>query len=116
MQPLTRVYYFDDGTDEQIFFNSIATIKEKISKGMRINVNEVLLMYLDYFIQAFHSGKKVCNIVNDASNVLTPDQVMIGVPESLREIKFALVAHNIPKQLFVLLKPIPTTPFAFAFQ
>jgi len=72
---------------------------------MRINVNEVLLMYLDYFFQAFHSGRKVCNIVNDASNILTPDQVMIGVSESLREIKFALVAHNIPKQLFVLLKP-----------
>ena len=91
-------------------------IKEKISKGMRINVNEVLLMYLDYFFQAFHSGRKVCNIVNDASNILTPDQVMIGVPESLRVIKFALVAHNIPKQLFVLLKPIPTTPFALGFQ
>jgi hypothetical protein len=68
-QPLIRVYYFDDGTDEQIFFNSIAIIKEKISKGMRINVNEVLLMYLDYFFQAFHSGRKVCNIVNDASNI-----------------------------------------------
>ena len=78
----------------------MALIKEKISKGMRINVNEVLLMYLDYFIQAFHSGKKVCNIINDASNILTPDQVMIGVPESLTETKFALVAHNIPKQLF----------------
>jgi urease gamma subunit len=91
-------------------------IKEKISNGMRINVNEVLLMYLDYFIQAFHSGKKVCDIINDASNILTPDQVMIGVPESLTEIKFALVAHNIPKQLFVLLKPISTTPSAFVFQ
>ena len=45
-QPLTRVYYFDDGTDGQIFFNSIAIIKEKISNGMRININEVLLMYL----------------------------------------------------------------------
>ena len=115
-QPLTRVYYFDEGTDEQIFFNSMAIIKEKISNGMRININEVLLMYLDYFVQAFHSGKKVCDIINDASNILTADQVMIGVPESLREIKFALVAHNIPKQLFVLLKPIPTTPSALAFQ
>lgn len=93
----------------------MALIKEKISKGMRINVNEVLLMYLDYFIQAFHSGKKVCDIINDASNILTPDQVMIGVPESLTEIKFALVAHNIPKQLFVLLKPIsiPHLPLSF---
>ena len=41
---------------------------------------------------------------------------MIGVPESLAEIKFALVTHNIPKQLFVLLKPIPTTRFALGFQ
>jgi len=94
----------------------MALIKEKISKGMRINVNEVLLMYLDYFIQAFHSDKKVCDIINDASNILTPDQVMIGVSESLAEINFDLVAHNIPKQLFVLLKPIPTTPFALGFQ
>ena len=94
----------------------MAMIKEKLSNGMRININEVLLMYLDYFGQAFHSGKKVCDIVNDASNILKPDQVMIGVPESLIEIKFALVAHNIPKQLFVLLKPIPTTRFALGFQ
>ena len=94
----------------------MAMIKEKLSNGMRININEVLLMYLDYFVQAFHSGKKVCDMINDASNTLTADQVMIGVPESLREIKFALVTHNMPKQLFVLLKPIPTTPFALAFQ
>jgi urease gamma subunit len=94
----------------------MALIKEKISKGMRINVNEVLLMYLDYSIQAFHSGKKVCDIINEASNILALDQVMIGVPESLAEIKFALVANNIPKQLFVLLKPIITTPSALALQ
>jgi urease gamma subunit len=94
----------------------MAIIKRKLSNGMRININEALLMYLDYFVQAFHSGNKVCNIINNASNNLTADQVMIGVPESLREIKFALVAHNIPKQMFVLLKPIPTTRFALAFQ
>ncbi|MGB0004579.1 MAG: urease subunit gamma [Nitrososphaeraceae archaeon] len=93
----------------------MAIIKEKISNGMRININEALLMYLDYFVQAFHSGKKVCDI-NDASNILAADQVMIGVPESLAEIKFALVTHNIPKQMFVLLKPIPTTRFALGFQ
>jgi urease gamma subunit len=94
----------------------MAIIKRKLSNGMRININEALLMYLDYFVQAFHSGKKVCDIINNASNILTADQVMIGVPESLREIKFALVVHNIPKQMFVLLKPIPTTRFALAFQ
>jgi urease gamma subunit len=94
----------------------MAIIKEKLSNGMRININEVLLMYLDYLVQTFHSGKKVCDIINDASNILTADKVMIGVPESLREIEFALVAHNIPKQQFILLKPIPTTPFARAFQ
>lgn len=91
-------------------------IKEKLSNRMRININEVLLMYLDYFVQAIRSGKKISDIIDDASNNLTADQVMIGVPESLREINFALVAHNIPKQLFVLLKPVPTTPFALAFQ
>jgi urease gamma subunit len=93
----------------------MAIIKEKLLNGMRININEVLLMYLDYFVQPFHSGK-VCDIINDASNILTADKVMIGVTESLREIEFALVAHNIPKQQFVLLKPILTTPFARAFQ
>jgi urease gamma subunit len=94
----------------------MAIIKEKISNGMRININEVLLMYLDYYVQAFHSGNKVCDIINNASNILAADQVMIGVPESLAEIEFALVTHNIPKQMFVLLKPIPTTRFALGFE
>ena len=56
----------------------MAIIKEKISNGMRININEVLLMYLDYFIQAFHLGKKVCDIINDASNIFTVALVCYG--------------------------------------
>jgi urease gamma subunit len=48
-------------------------------------------------------------IVNNASDILTADQVLIGVPESLREIKFDLMMENMSRRQIILIEPIPVT-------
>jgi len=107
--PLIRIYRCGDEIDEQMLFNSIEMIMEKLSKKMRININEALLVHLNCLVEAFRSHKKMEEIVNNASNILTADQVMIGVPESLREIKFDIIMENMSRRQITLIEPIPTT-------
>jgi urease subunit gamma len=83
-------------------------IMGKLSK-LRININEVLLVYLNYLVEAFRYDKKIDGLVNNSSDILTADQVLIGVPESLREIKYDLMMENMPRRQITLIEPIPAT-------
>ena len=86
--PFTSIYQFYNKTDYIILSNSIKTINNKLSRKMKININETLYIYLNYIIKQLRSHKKRNEIIKNASKLLTPDQVMIGVPESLRKINF----------------------------
>lgn len=108
-EPSIRVYTCSDEIDEQMLFSSVELIMEKLSKKLRININEALLVYLNCLVEAFRCDKKMDEIVNNASDILTADQVLIGVPESLREIKFDLTIENMPRRLITLIDPIPAT-------
>lgn len=108
-EPSIRVYTCSDEIDEQMLFSSVESIMEKLSKKLRININEALLVYLNCLVEAFRCDKKMDEIVNNASDILTADQVLIGVPESLREIKFDLTIENMPRRQITLIDPIPAT-------
>lgn len=109
-----KEYYFANGIDQQILSNTVKGITKKLLKQMKINVNEVLLFYLNYFIGGFSSGTDVHEMIDHATSLLSIDDVMIGVSESLSEIKFEITAENIPRQQFVLVEPIVTSASGFA--
>jgi urease gamma subunit len=108
-EPSIRVYTCSDEIDEQMLFSSVELIMEKLSKKLRININEALLVYLNCLVEAFRCDKKMDEIVNNASDILTADQVLIGVPESLREIKYDLMMENMSRRQITLIEPISAT-------
>jgi urease gamma subunit len=112
-KPQEKEYYFANDIDQQILSNTVERITMKLLKQMKINVDEVLLFYLSYFIGGFNSGTDVHEMINHATSMLSIDDVMIGVSESLREIKFEITAENIPRQQFVLVEPIVTSASGF---
>ena len=81
---------------------------------MRININETLYIFLYYIIDALNLHKKRDEIITNASKILTPDQVMIGVPESLREIKFDLKVDSMRRRQIIITEPISTTTYILA--
>jgi urease gamma subunit len=107
-QPLTKDFRFDGEMDLKVLSHSVKKITDKLSKGARINVNEVLLIYLDYLIIGFESNLLVNDMMVHVSTLLSNKQVMIGVPESLREITFDIIGDNIPTCQIVLTNPIPS--------
>ena len=103
----TKLFEFRN-EDEVIFHNTIELIKDKLSKKLKLNVNEALLIYCAHIVSELHSNKSESEIVNNSSKILTRDNVLIGVPETLREITFNVTLENIPKKIIKYIEPIPT--------
>jgi urease gamma subunit len=112
--PFTRIYQFYNKTDYIIMSNSIKTINNKLSRKMKININETLYIYLKYVIDQLRSHKKRNEIIKNASKLLTPDQVMIGVPESLRKINFNIKLESTQRLRITIKEPISTTSYVLA--
>lgn len=78
---------------------------------MRININEALNIYLDYIVNQLRLHKNRTEIRSNLSKLLSPDQVMIGVPESLRKINFNISPENKQKLNMTITEPILTTSY-----
>ncbi len=65
-------------------------IRQRLSKNLRINIHECLMVYLAYVVQQLRANKPIKSIKENARKVLSVDQVTIGVPESLKNIKFEI--------------------------
>lgn len=81
---------------------------------MRINIDEALYIYLNYIINQLRLHKKKGEIITNVSKLLTSNQVMIGVPESLRKVNFNINTGNKQKLDITVTEPISTTGYILA--
>ncbi len=111
--PFTKVFEFNED-DEIIFLNSLEMLKEKLSRNLKINANETITVYCAYVINGLRSGKSIEYIQENSSKILSQEQVMIGVAETLREIIFEATIDNMPKKILIFDKPIPTSNYVLS--
>lgn len=109
--PLIKDFHFDGEIDLIVLSNTAKMIGDKLSKRAKINVNEVLLIYLNYFIFGLKSNTKISDMRAHVSTLLSYEQVMMGVPETLREIRIDVTGDGISKRRIVLNNPIPTPKY-----
>lgn len=109
--PFTRIFLYADKSDEQVFYNKVEVIKEKLDKNLRININESLVIYCVYVVSELRARKTISIIERNAQKILHPRKVMIGVPESLRKITFEAKIDKLPKRRITLKEPITTTNY-----
>ena len=112
--PFTRIFRFYNKADYIILSKLIKSINDKLSKEMRINLNETLYIYLNYIIKELRLHRKANETITNASTLLTPDQVMIGVPESLRKISFNVLIPNSQRLKVTIKEPISTSGYILA--
>jgi urease gamma subunit len=112
--PFTRFFEYPDESDEQIFFRSLELIKEKLSKNLRINTNESLALYCGYVVNQLRARRSIDSIENNAAKILEPDNVMIGVPETLRRISFEVILDNLTIKKILFREPISATSYNMA--
>jgi urease gamma subunit len=105
--PSTKLFEFKD-EDEAIFLNVIEVIKDKLSRNWKLNTHESLLVFCAYIVSEIRSGKSESQIIDNSSKILTRDNVLFGVPETLRQITFNTTVDNLPKKIIRFTEPIPT--------
>lgn len=86
--PYFQVFEYSDESYEKIFVPAVNMIKEKIATGLKINFNECLALFCNYVVSQLRTNNSVEHIEREARKILSPHDVMIGVPESLRKVVF----------------------------
>ena len=103
--PLSKLFEYDSSS-EKIFFNGLKIIQTRLSQNLRININETLMLFCGLITQQLREGKSNFEIADSLSRMLTPDKVMIGVPESIRMISFEASIDDKPSNTISLVEPI----------
>ena len=112
--PFRHTFFYADESDEKLFYNSVNMIKEKLDKNLKININESLVIYCAYVIGKLRANEAINVIERNAQKILSPDNVMIGVPESLRKIAFEVKIDKLPKRRVILKEPITISNYILA--
>src|SRR5919107_2887057 len=107
--PFIHIFFYANKSDEELFYNSLNIVKEKLDKNLKININESLVIYCAYVIGKLRTNEAINIIQRNAQKILAPDKVMIGVPESLRKIVLEVKIDKLPKRRVILKKPITTS-------
>lgn len=106
MPALTKAFDFGSA-EEDIFFSSSTIIREKLEHGMRINVNEATVLFSTFIVSHIREGRSDTDIQKRAAKILTADNVMIGVPESLQSLTFEVELDRKAARRIEIQKPIP---------
>ncbi len=107
---ISKLFDYDDNS-EKIFFNGLKIIQSRLSQNLRININETLMLFCGLITQQIREGKSNSEIISSLRKMLTPEKVMIGVPESLRMISFEVNIDDKPPNTFSIVKPIQITDY-----
>jgi len=110
--PITPKFEYDSSS-EKIFLNGVNLIKDRLARNLRINLYETLMLYCAYIVSELRSGKTVASIQENANRILSPDKVMIGVPESIRKIVFDVIIDDRSKEIVTFKEPIPIVNYIF---
>jgi urease gamma subunit len=101
-------------SDDEVFFSSSSMIEEKILQKMKINANEALMTYCTHVVKSIRAGRKDSDIQKGATEILSADNVMIGVPETLQEITFEAMIGSKAARRITIKHPIPAGSYIMA--
>jgi urease gamma subunit len=86
--PYFQIFEYSDESYENIFVPAVNIVKEKLAMGLRINFNECLALFCNFVVSKLRTKNSVEHIEREARKILSPHEVMIGVPETLRKVVF----------------------------
>lgn len=92
-KPLTSVFEYESESDTMLL-ESARQVKGRISDGLRININESLVLFVHLVVTDLAAGRAIHEIQKRASEILSSNDVLIGVAESMQSIVFTVVLDS----------------------
>lgn len=103
---LSHIFDYHDKNDETVFFNLIQTIQTKLLLNLQINIFETLAIYCSFIVNEIRAKTCIDEIHQIAKRLLLPKNVMIGVPEMLKNTLFNIEVDYRSGQQVILKDPI----------
>jgi len=110
VQPFTKTFHYKK-TDEGIFVESAQLIKKHLLNNMRLNINQTLELFVTCIVASLNEHETLSKIEKNISQLLSPNQVMIGVPETLRKLTFTITTNHIDSESISVSTPITINPY-----
>ncbi|MBI1663822.1 MAG: urease subunit gamma [Nitrosopumilus sp.] len=110
IKPYTETFHYEK-SDEPIFIESTQLIKNRLSNNMLLNINETLRLFVAYIITSLNERKTLPEIQKHMPELLLPNQVMIGVPESMRKLTFTITPNDADSEQMSIEAPIRIEPY-----
>ena len=110
IKPYTETFHYEK-SDEPIFIKSTQLIKNRLSNNMLLNINETLRLFVAYIITSLNERKTLPEIQKHMPELLLPNQVMIGVPESMRKLTFTITPNDADSEQMSIEAPIRIEPY-----
>jgi urease gamma subunit len=104
--PYFQVFEYSDESYEKIFVPAVNIVREKLAMGLRININECLALFCNFVVSQLRTKNSIEYIKREARKILSPHEVMIGVPESLRKVVFYVKLNKACKFVITIREPI----------
>ncbi|MGE0719377.1 MAG: urease subunit gamma [Alphaproteobacteria bacterium] len=61
--------------------------RRRLERGVKLNHPEAIALITDFVVEGARDGRSVADLMAAGARVLTPDQVMPGIPEMIHEIQ-----------------------------
>jgi urease subunit gamma len=59
----------------------------RLARGVKLNYPESVAIITDFVVEGARDGKHVADLMSEGGKILTRDQVMEGISETIREIQ-----------------------------
>jgi urease gamma subunit len=102
----SQVFEYSNESFDNIFSPTVDRIKEKLKQRLRINLYECLALYCDYMVSRSRTKTGTSSIEQRIRALLSPHDVMTGVPESLMKIVFEIELNRGEREIIVISEPI----------
>ncbi len=103
--PDTQPMIIFSGYGRDVVIESAKAINRKIRGGIRININEAVMAMAAYVMRQIAAGVSADDIGEQVCDLISPDNVMIGVPESMRRLVFRMASGS-SETVLILDSPI----------
>jgi urease gamma subunit len=104
--PLNFVFEYSEESYETIFLRSIEAIKERLASGLKINIYECLALYCYYVVTQLRGKRSSKSIQQGIKLLLSQENVLVGVPESVRNIVLYARFNDYEQYTVMLEEPI----------
>ena len=73
--------------DKLLVAMAAVVARRRLERGVKLNYPEAIALITDFVVEGARDGRSVAELMRDAAEVITRDQVMPGIPEMIHEIQ-----------------------------